>query len=342
MNGRPNVKDEDPVSKADAAPISVTIAPEAAGERLDRALAAALAQRPGEPPSRSRVKALITAGAVSENGATISDPSRRVKPGQVLTVAVPAVAAPSIAAQELPLDVVYEDAHLIVIDKPPGLVVHPAPGNPDRTLVNALLAHCGSSLSGIGGVARPGIVHRLDKDTSGLLVVAKTDAAHHALAAQFARHSVERTYAAVVWGVPRPKEGELTGAIGRSSRDRKKMTVVTGGRGKAALTRYRVVKTLAGGAASLIECQLATGRTHQIRVHLAAAGHPLLGDPVYGRPAVRRRVPPAVAALAAAFPRQALDAFTLGFDHPVSGERVRYTREYYSDVSRLIGSLERL
>jgi 23S rRNA pseudouridine1911/1915/1917 synthase len=321
----------------------VTIAAEAAGERLDRALATALAvERPQDPPSRSRIKALIAAGAVTENGATISDPSRRVKPGQALTIAFPPAADAQVAAQPLPLDIVYEDEHLIVIDKPPGLVVHPAPGNPDRTLVNALLAHCGASLSGIGGVARPGIVHRLDKDTSGLLVAAKTDAAHHGLASQFARHQVQRTYAAVVWGVPRPLRGEIEGAIGRSARDRKKMAVVRGGRGKPALTRYRVLKPLANGAASLIECQLATGRTHQIRVHLAAQGHPLIGDPVYGRPAGRRQVTPTLAAVASAFPRQALDAFSLGFEHPVTGQELQFTRPYYTDINGLIDNLERI
>ncbi len=326
--------------------ITVTFGPDDAGERLDRALATALAreqaagQAPGEPPSRSRIKALIAAGAVSGDGATISDPSRRVKSGQAVTLRIPATAPLEIAAQALPLDIVYEDEHLVVVDKPPGLVVHPAPGNPDRTLVNALLAHCGASLSGIGGVARPGIVHRLDKDTSGLIVVAKTDAAHHGLAAQFARHSVERVYAALVWGVPRPAEGEIAGAIGRSQGDRKKMAVVRDGRGKPALTRYRVVKRLAGGLVSLIECRLATGRTHQIRVHLATAGHPLIGDPVYGRPASRRRLPAALSAAVGDFPRQALDAFALGFIHPVSGEKLTFKRNYYSDIKLLVSSLE--
>jgi 23S rRNA pseudouridine1911/1915/1917 synthase len=319
--------------------VSVTLEAEA-GERLDRALAAALAKLPGDPPSRSRVKALITAGAVSSDGATISDPSRRVKPGQTVAVAFPELVPLDVSAQAIPLDVVYEDDHLIVIDKPPGLVVHPAPGNPDRTLVNALLAHCGASLSGIGGVARPGIVHRLDKDTSGLLVAAKTDAAHHHLARQFADRTAERLYAAIVWGVPRRAQGEIEGAIGRSSGDRKKMAVVRGGRGKPALTRYRVLKRLAGDGASLLECQLATGRTHQIRVHLATAGHPLIGDPVYGRPAQRRTVAEPLASLAGQFPRQALDAFMLGFDHPTSGERLRFKRKYYNDIIELLDKLE--
>jgi 23S rRNA pseudouridine1911/1915/1917 synthase len=320
--------------------VTVTLAA-TEGERLDRALAAVLATQETEPPSRSRIKALIEAGAVASNGATISDPSRRVKPGQVVTIAFPDVAPLALAAQSLPLDVVFEDKHLIVIDKPPGLVVHPAPGNPDNTLVNALLAHCGTSLSGIGGVARPGIVHRLDKDTSGLLVAAKTDAAHHGLAAQFAAHTVERVYAALVWGVPRKAEGEIEGAIGRSRGDRKKMAVVRGG-GKPALTRYTVLDRLAGDAVSLLECRLATGRTHQIRVHLAATGHPLLGDPVYGRPAERRQVAPAVARLAGDFPRQALDAFLLGFDHPANGKRLRFKRKYYRDFKSLLSKLERI
>ena len=326
-----------------AGAVTVTIGPEANGERLDRALAAALAGADGAP-SRTRIKALIADGAVADTAGTISDPSRRVKSGQVFVVTVPATVPAAITAQALPLDVVFEDEHLIVIDKPPGLVVHPAPGNPDRTLVNALLAHCGSSLSGIGGVARPGIVHRLDKDTSGLLVVAKTDAAHHGLAAQFAEHSVERVYAAVVWGTPRRLKGEISGAIGRSPRDRKKMTILRGGRGKPALTRYRVIKPLAGGAASLVECELATGRTHQIRVHLAAAGHPLIGDPVYGRaggrPGTRRNLAPKISQAIAGFSRQALDAFTLGFDHPISRKRLRFSREYSSDIKSLIGNLE--
>src|SRR5215831_15316218 len=226
-----------------------------AGRRLDRVLAQHLPLL-----SRTRLKRLIESGRVTHEGTILREPSLRVRYDQNFVVILPQIEDAAPIAQPIALDVVFEDAHLIVIDKPPGLVVHPAPGNPDRTLVNALLAHCGASLSGIGGVARPGIVHRLDKDTSGLLVVAKTDAAHHGLAAQFARHSVERVYAAVVWGTPRLKRGEIAGAIGRSPRDRKKMTVLRGGRGKPALTRYRVIKSLAGGAASLIECQLATGR----------------------------------------------------------------------------------
>lgn len=319
--------------------VAVTI-DAAAPERLDRALAQALARLPGEAPSRSRIKNLIASGAVSSDGATISDPSRRVKPGQIFSVAFPAVTPLALEAQSADLDVIYEDEHLIVVDKPAGLVVHPAPGNPDRTLVNALLAHCGPSLSGIGGVARPGIVHRLDKDTSGLLVAAKSDLAHRSLVEQFSRHSVERVYAAIVWGVPRPAQGELTGAIGRSRGDRKKMAVLGGGRGKPALTRYRVTKVLGDGVASLIECRLATGRTHQIRVHLAAAGHPVVGDPVYGRPARRRRLPPSLAAASDAWRRQALDAFVLGFEHPASHKKLRFEKENSIYINNIISKFE--
>jgi 23S rRNA pseudouridine1911/1915/1917 synthase len=331
-----------PVQEKEADGRRVTVTIDVTAQRLDRALADALSNLPGGAPSRSRLKNLIASGAVSSDGVTISDPSLRVKPGQIFTISFPDATPPDLAPQEMPLSIVYEDMHLIVVDKPAGLVVHPAPGNPDRTLVNALLAHCGPSLSGIGGVARPGIVHRLDKDTSGLLVAAKTEAAHRHLAEQFAKHTVERVYAAIVWGVPRPREGQLSGAIGRSRGDRKKMTVRRDGGGKPALTRYRVVRSLAGGAASLIECRLATGRTHQIRVHLAGAGHPLIGDPVYGRPARRRSLPPKLAARAEGWTRQALDAFVLGFVHPESGKKLRFSKEYDSYINVIINSLDKI
>ncbi|MEW5727162.1 MAG: RluA family pseudouridine synthase, partial [Pseudomonadota bacterium] len=237
----------------------------------------------------------------------------------------------------------YEDDDLIVVDKPPGLVVHPAPGSPDRTLVNALLAHCGESLSGIGGVRRPGIVHRIDKDTSGLMVAAKNDRAHAGLSAQFAAHTLERAYKAVVWGLPIPREGIIEGDIGRSPNDRKKMAIVTSG-GKHALTRYRVVRPYAGGAVSLVECRLATGRTHQIRVHMTSIGHPLVGDQTYGRPraARTRGLPPEARDRLASFPRQALHAYLLGFSHPSSGQNMIFESDMPSDINLLLKFLEPL
>ncbi|CAA7622515.1 RluA family pseudouridine synthase [Magnetospirillum sp. UT-4] len=312
------------------------VLPEEAGTRLDKWLSARLPEL-----SRTRVKGLIEDGAVTSAGATITDASAKVKAGQDFTVAVPPDAPAEPEPQAMDLVVVYEDDELIVIDKPAGLVVHPAPGSPDRTLVNALLAHCGESLSGIGGVRRPGIVHRLDKDTSGLMVAAKTDRAHHALSAQFAAHSIERAYVALVWGRPAPPEGEVVGNIGRSTQDRKKMALVKGG-GKFAHTRYRTIRSFAHGLVSLVECRLATGRTHQIRVHMTSLGHPLVGDQTYGRSR-----PPRAATLCsdtgrhlAGFPRQALHAYLLGFDHPTSGERLRFESTIPFDIKALIGFLE--
>ncbi len=307
------------------------------GRRLDQLLAAALPEL-----SRSRLKALILEGRVSCAGAVISEPSRRIKPGERFDVAVPPAAPAVPEAQAIPLEILYEDAHLIVIVKPAGLTVHPAPGNPDKTLVNALIAHCGASLSGIGGVARPGIVHRLDKDTSGVMVVAKTDAAHHSLTAQFQGRTIERAYLALVWGVPRPASGRIAGAIGRSTRDRKKMAVVSRG-GKAAATRYRTLRAF-GRAASLVECRLETGRTHQIRVHMTHIGHPLVGDPVYGR-ARHRAAPeltPAARIIFDGFRRQALHAAVLGFDHPESGRRLRFEAPIPPDFANLLNSLEEI
>ena len=316
-------------------PLEVTIPESAAGERLDRALATLLAATLPEV-SRTRIKALIAEGAVAEAGRPVTTPSRTVRTGEVYAVAMPPPAPSHLPAQAMDLTVLYEDDQLIVVDKPAGLVVHPAPGNPDRTLVNALIAHCGSSLVGVGGVGRPGIVHRLDKDTSGLMVVAKTDLAHHALTRQFAARTIERVYVALVRGVP-PASGDIAGAIGRSRTDRKKMAVVAGGR--PALTRFRLLRGLAHGAASLVECRLATGRTHQIRVHMASIGHPLLGDPVYGG---RRRSGDRLAPALAGFDRQALDAVVLGFDHPVSGRKLRFEKKYSSDFNRLLKTLEGL
>jgi 23S rRNA pseudouridine1911/1915/1917 synthase len=317
----------------------VTVAERDAGERLDRVLAVHL-----DDLSRSRLKQLILDRRVTRDaGATITDPSLRVKPGERFAIAIPEAVADRPAAQAIPLDIRFEDDHLIVIDKPAGLVVHPAPGNPDRTLVNALLAHCGDSLAGIGGVRRPGIVHRLDKDTSGLMVVAKSDRAHGALAEAFAAHRVRRTYSAVVWGVPSPRRGEISGNIGRSPVNRKKMAVVSRG-GKAALTRYEVQRAFKSVAA-LVDCRLATGRTHQIRVHMTERGHPLIGDPTYGTARGSHRNPELGAAarqLVAAFPRQALHARALGFEHPATGESLDFSSELPKDIAQLVDILDEL
>lgn len=319
--------------------IQITVSEDAAGGRLDAVLAAA-----ADGLSRARVQALLKAGAVTLTGAadgrTIEDASRRVKRGEVYLIKVPEAVAADPVAQAIPLDVRYEDAHLIVIDKPAGLVVHPAAGNPDRTLVNALLAHCGDSLSGIGGVRRPGIVHRLDKDTSGLMVAAKTDAAHTVLTGMFAARDIERAYLAIAWGAMRQGSGEIEGAIGRSPRNRKKMAVVSRG-GKPALTRWSLREAF-GSLASLVECRLATGRTHQIRVHLAHAGHPLIGDPLYGRKPKSPREPGMQAGWQAAtgFPRQALHAAVLGFRHPVTGEMLSLQADPPADFASLLATLQ--
>ena len=316
--------------------LSVTVEAAERGERLDRLLA----RRFGDL-SRTRLKHLVEAGQVSVDGATIKDPSLRVKPGQRCAVTLPPPVADRPEAQAMSLDIRYEDAELIVLEKPAGLVVHPAPGNPDGTLVNALLAHCGDSLAGIGGVRRPGIVHRLDKDTSGLIVVAKTERAHAALAADFAARRIERAYLAVVWGVPQPREGEISGAIGRNPANRKTMAVVSRG-GRAAITRYRVLRIFKDVAA-LVECRLATGRTHQIRVHLAAHGNPPVGDPVYGRSRGRRRaLAEPIRTTLEAFPRQALHAASLGLRHPASGEWLQFQSGFPNDMKELIELLERL
>ncbi len=308
---------------ADQSNFAVTLPPESAGWRLDRALAAALPQF-----SRERLKSLISSGAVS----LARDPATKVKGGEAMTVAVPVAAPAEAQAQDIPLTIVFEDDHLLVVDKPAGLVVHPAAGNLDGTLVNALLHHCAGRLSGIGGVARPGIVHRIDKDTSGLLVVAKTDKAHEGLSAQFARHSVERRYLAVVDKHPAPPAGRIEGTLARSSANRQKMAVVAEGRGKHAVTHYRTLQPL--NAAAAVECRLETGRTHQVRVHMAHIGHPLLGDPFYGRAAAHR------AGLAElGFKRQALHARTLGFVHPVTGETMAFESPVPGDIQELISFL---
>ncbi len=309
-----------------------------AGERVDRLLAARL-----QGLTRSRLKRLIEEGRLTVDGAPVTEASTKARAGQALALEVPPPAAARPAAQAIALDVVYEDEHLIVVDKPAGLVVHPAPGNPDRTLVNALIAHCGESLRGIGGERRPGIVHRLDKDTSGLIVAAKTEAAHQGLVAQFAGREVERAYACLVWGVPEPRRGEIAGNIGRSPRNRKKMAVLRRG-GKPAVTRYRVLRGYGAGTAAQLECRLLTGRTHQIRVHLSHVGHPLLGDPLYGRGG-RGRLRPLPEALRAALQglgRQALHARSLGFRHPATGDCINFDSDLPEDLVRLTSTLELL
>jgi 23S rRNA pseudouridine1911/1915/1917 synthase len=305
---------------------------EQGGERLDRALAAASGL------SRERVKALLGDGRVRIDGGEVRQPSLKTAPGAAWCIAVPEPAEATAIAQPLPLAIVYEDEHLVVVDKPAGLVVHPAAGNLDGTLVNALLHHCRGQLSGIGGVARPGIVHRIDKDTSGLLVVAKSDRAHEGLASQFAAHNIERAYLAVCAGQPIPPAGTLRGTIARSTSDRKKMVLVSeregpSRRGKHSVTHYRTVQRLDGAA--LLECTLETGRTHQVRVHLASIGHALLGDPVYGRSPASLR--PILARLG--FARQALHAARLGFVHPISEQRLSFASPLPGDMRELIAEL---
>jgi len=316
----------------------VVIAGEEAGERLDRVLATRI-----EALSRSRLKALILEGAVTVNSRTILDPGYRVKSGETVRVAVPAPEPAEPQGEAIPLKVVYEDDDLIVIDKPRGLVVHPAAGNWTGTLVNALIAHCGDSLSGVGGVRRPGIVHRLDKDTTGLMVVAKNDAAHRALAAQFADHGrigeLRRGYLAFVWNAPDRPKGTIDAPLDRHPHARDKRAVREGGR--EAVTHWEVLQRYQGTdgkpVASLLACRLETGRTHQIRVHLAHIGHPLMGDDVYG-PGFRTKAAhlsePAQQALAA-LGRQALHAYLLAFEHPISGEILEFRSELPGDLARL-------
>jgi 23S rRNA pseudouridine1911/1915/1917 synthase len=320
----------------------VVIAAEEAGERLDRVLASRVADL-----SRSRHKALILAGRVAIDGATIRDPGHRVNAGGTIMVDVPPADEVGVGPENIPLEVVFEDDELIVIDKPAGLVVHPAAGNWSGTLVNALIAHCGESLSGVGGVRRPGIVHRLDKDTSGLMVVAKTDQAHRALSRQFADHGrsgpLRRGYLAFVWGVPDRPRGTIDKPIDRHPHARDKMAVRAGGR--EAVTHWEVLERYPGRdgtpAASLLACQLETGRTHQIRVHLAAIGHPLLGDDVYGagfKTKASQLGQEARAALAA-LGRQALHAYLLAIEHPSQGNDLEFRSELPDDLRRLRHSL---
>lgn len=308
--------------------IQVVLPATSAGLRLDRALALALPQH-----SRERLKALVGGGRVTGASGVIWDPALKVKGGEALTLVVPEPRASETVAQDIPLTIVYEDESLLVVDKPSGLVVHPAAGNYDGTMVNALLHHCAGRLSGIGGVARPGIVHRIDKDTSGLLVVAKTDPAHEFLSRQFAAHSVDRRYTAVVAGHPVPPAGRIEGALARSTTNRQKMAIVSEARGKHATTHYRIVQRLRGSAQ--VECRLETGRTHQIRVHMASIGHALLGDAVYGR------TPGSLSGVLKelGFARQALHAATLGFVHPVSQEKLSFESALPADIEDLIRRL---
>ena len=307
--------------------IDVRLEPAHAGWRLDRALAAAVPTL-----SRERLKSLIRSGAVEAEGREIRDPATKVRGEEALRVLVPEPRPAHNEAQDIPLTIAFEDEHLLVVDKPAGLVVHPAAGNRDGTLVNALLHHCGGSLSGIGGVARPGIVHRIDKDTSGLLVVAKTDVAHEGLAKQFAAHSIDRRYLAIVSGLPKSAGGIVDAPLARSSSDRKKIAIVEGARGKRAVTHWKRLQIL--DDAALVECSLETGRTHQVRVHMASIGHPLLGDPVYGRGKAHRELLKRLG-----FHRQALHAAQLGFTHPVTKHRLSFSSGMPADMQELFNQL---
>jgi 23S rRNA pseudouridine1911/1915/1917 synthase len=319
--------------------------------RLDKALAAGVPEEAAL--SRSRLMKMIAEGAVLRDGLVVTDPKAKVAEGEVYTLRLDPAVAVETLPEDIPLSVLWEDADLIVIDKPAGMVVHPAPGSPSGTLVNALLHHCGDTLSGIGGERRPGIVHRIDKDTTGLLVVAKSDRAHHGLARQFEDHSVTRHYLAVVNGVPMASDPRLRGLRGisfeaggilkiathlaRHKTDRQRQAVVWE-QGRHAVTRVRVVEGFAGQAA-LVDCWLETGRTHQIRVHLAYAGHGLVGDQTYGG---RRKLGAALgrgAEVGNSFPRQALHAASLGFDHPVTGERLEFHSPLPADMAGLIAAL---
>jgi len=324
--------------------------------RLDKALAAHVPEQASL--SRSRIQALIAEGAVSRGGIVLESAKAKVAPGDEIQLELPPVEDLEAQPEDIPLDVLYEDDALIVVNKPAGMVVHPAPGALNGTLVNALLHHCGDTLSGIGGMRRPGIVHRIDKDTSGILVVAKNDAAHQGLSAQFAAHSAEREYRALCWGVPSPRDPRLMSVKGvsfepgqvlkinapldRHRTDRKKMAVCAFGHGRHAVTRAQVMGQAGeGGAVALLACQLETGRTHQIRVHLAHAGHPLVGDPTYGRARklAKGALNDAAAAALVGFSRQALHAATLGFEHPVSHEFMEFEAPLPADMAELLDQL---
>jgi 23S rRNA pseudouridine1911/1915/1917 synthase len=322
-------------AQARPAPINAAVPAEHAGTRADRFLATL-----DGAPSRSRIKALIEQGYIEIDGATINDPAYRVKAGQHVRLSHPDPAPETAEAETIPLTVAYEDEAVIVVDKPAGLVVHPAAGTPEGTLVNALIARCGGAYIGSGPERRGGVVHRLDKDTSGLMVVAKTPEAADALVAQFQAREVGRRYIGVVWGCPSPTRGTLRGAIGRSPVNRKKMAVVDAG-GRDAITHYAVREALCDAAAARLDFKLETGRTHQIRVHMTHQGHALVGDPVYGGAGgkTRRRLPPEARAAADAFPRQALHAADLAFTHPETGARLSFTSPLPAEMQRLIQAL---
>jgi 23S rRNA pseudouridine1911/1915/1917 synthase len=325
-----------PCTRQPAAPAEITIlaGPESAGLRVDRFLADAIGTM-----SRSRVKSLITSGRVRRDDHLLQEPAEPVRAGARYQLDPPAPVPAQPLPQPIDFPILYEDADLIVLDKPAGLVVHPAPGNQDGTLVNALLAYCGDTLPGIGGERRPGIVHRLDKDTSGLMVVAKTEQALATLSAAFAARDLDRAYLALCWGLPEPAAGEIEGAIGRDPRDRKRMAMVRGG-GKPALTHYKLLRAW-HGSAGLLQCRLSTGRTHQIRVHLSARGHPVVGDPVYLRriPAAARTMPEPARSALLDFPRQALHATRLGFAHPRTGAALSFETAPPPDMQALIAIL---
>ena len=334
MSTQPHPIIAEAIQPEPGAEIVILAGPESAGLRVDKFLADAIGTM-----SRSRVKSLIDEGRVRRGLHVMREPAEAVRAGAVYRLEPPVPVAAQPLPQAIDFDILYEDADLIVLDKPAGLVVHPAPGNLDGTLVNALLAHCGDTLPGIGGERRPGIVHRLDKDTSGVMVVAKTEQALARLSAAFAARDLDRAYLALCWGLPQPSAGDIEGAIGRDPKDRKRMAMVRSG-GKAALTHYRTLRTWHASVA-LLECRLSTGRTHQIRVHLATRGHPIVGDPVYLRriPAAAKAIPEPARSALLDFPRQALHATRLGFSHPRTGVELSFETAPPLDMQHLITGL---
>ena len=307
-------------------------------ERLDRFLARAASEF---SLSRSRIKSLIQDGQLLIDGRTLTDPSASVKPGALYSLVIPEVVEAAPQAEDIPLEILFEDEHLLLINKPAGMVVHPAPGALSGTLVNALIAHCGDSLTGIGGVARPGIVHRLDKDTSGVMVAAKSDKAHHGLTKLFAKHDMDRRYQALVWGMPPERHGYIDAPLGRHRTDRKRQAVRPDG--KEAVTHYSTLRDLPP-IGCLLECVLETGRTHQIRVHMAHLGHGLVGDPVYGKPLRAAQMPDQISRDLLGhlrdFPRQALHAAKLAFDHPITGQLIEGISPLPEDMTGLLTKID--